>query len=297
MINDNADISSAEMTAYWRSFNVDTISGDNLSHKLATTNGINQAKAFEKKYNYPLVSRKVEVRARFFLDNAVHLLKTGNYDSCISLASGFSLLTYYIFKKTGNLTSSIEFIDTDIDKIIEPRKKRLKCLVETKQIEEISLRIKQEILDLEMAANKKLSLKEVFPSCKNPLFIIEGVIYFLSTTCVEWLMREIKKYNNSALIFDYWPEEGIHQSKFFERTVTDLRGFMKENIVSFFNEGFWGEQNFPHLMHSFKTEKNIPIDTAEKELAGPFETKLNNPDEFFPVKLYIGVNNRNNMTD
>jgi O-methyltransferase involved in polyketide biosynthesis len=116
------------MTAYWRSGENGKISGDTISGLLATEVGINAARQFENKYDYPLIGRKVSIRARFFLDNAVKLIKSDQYDSCISLASGFSLLTHLIYKNTQTDIKTIKFIDSDLPDIIEQRKLRLKKL-------------------------------------------------------------------------------------------------------------------------------------------------------------------------
>ena len=64
--NKETDISSAEMTAYWRSL-YPLLSGDTLSINLASVEGIQKAKIFEEKFKYPLVGRKVSVRAGFML--------------------------------------------------------------------------------------------------------------------------------------------------------------------------------------------------------------------------------------
>lgn len=65
----NENISSAEMTAYWRC-KYPLISQDSLSFHLASKNGVEKAHQFEEKYNYPLVARKVSVRAGWFFDQA-----------------------------------------------------------------------------------------------------------------------------------------------------------------------------------------------------------------------------------
>jgi hypothetical protein len=59
---EDGNISSSEMTAYWRSL-YPAHSKDNISKHLASSDGILKAQQFEKKYNYPLVGKKVSVRA------------------------------------------------------------------------------------------------------------------------------------------------------------------------------------------------------------------------------------------
>lgn len=53
MSTDN--ISSAEMTALWRSA-YPNISGDSLSKEMSSFEGVQKAKGFEDRYKFPLVS-------------------------------------------------------------------------------------------------------------------------------------------------------------------------------------------------------------------------------------------------
>lgn len=117
------DVSSAEITAIYRSA-IPELSGDTLSEKLVSTAGSERAAEFIEKYNYPLVNRKISVRAGYFLSEATRLLASGHYDSCISLASGFSLLTYYIADKNIN-HSHVKYFDTDLPHMIAERAKRI----------------------------------------------------------------------------------------------------------------------------------------------------------------------------
>ncbi len=283
---ENNNISSAEMTAYWRSGY--KISGDHLSEELASPQGIEKAHQFEEKYNYPLVKRKVSVRARFMLDLACHFLNTKQYDSCISFASGFSLLTYFIFQRLHTESLSIKFIDTDLQDILNERQKRIAKMAYQHSL--IENNIAAQVLDLEEACNNNYHLKDIFPSCENPVFLIEGVIYFLSTKCVMWLIKEISSYDTAALIFDYWPEDGAQESKCFSNTVHALRGFMKESVVSFFDNGFWSEQNFKQLTQNFSAIKHCGIGHFEKNLVTDNSESclLTDQNEFFPVMLYAG---------
>jgi hypothetical protein len=285
-----SNISSAEMTALWRSEY--EISKDKLSKNITTSEGKRLADQFISKYHYPIVSRKVSVRARFFLDKAILLLRSRKYDSCISFASGFSLLLYLLLLETYEDIPALKFIDTDLTDIIKERSDRLKNFSD---IEVLSLlrKIELQALDLENACQEKRHLKDIFPSFLNPIFIIEGVIYFLSAKCVTWLFQEISSYENAAIILDYWPEEGTDQSKCFEHTVQELKGFMKENVVSFFNSGFWGKENFGKLINKFPFFNDISLMVYENNLAIENNEKplLINKDEFFPVQLFIAETN------
>lgn len=87
-----ANTSSAELTAHYRCA-FPELSHDSISQLLAPDTS---AKAFIEKYHYELAPRKISVLAGFFLDQATELLNSGKYDSVISFASGFSMLTYLI---------------------------------------------------------------------------------------------------------------------------------------------------------------------------------------------------------
>lgn len=280
------DFSSAEMTAFWRAQEPE-ISGDQASQQLTTSLGRAKAKEFEIRFNYPLCKRKIAVRAGFFLSEAVRLLDTKKYDSCISLASGFSFLTYYILKKINHKLPNIKFIDTDLFDIIKERQERQKKLDSNtfKLLQKIELRI----LDLEEACKNGKKLQDLFIGCKQPLFLIEGVIYFLSPKCVNWLFDEIANYPNAAFIMDYWPEEGIKKSKCFAEAITKLKGFMREEVVSFFVPGFWSISGKKDLMQGFTIKREISIQEAEKELVNNDDLKLIEQNEFFPVILCSAI--------
>ena len=292
-VSKTIDFSSAEMTAYWRSKH--SISKDKLSIKMTSFFGKEKSHEFEDKYQYPLIGRKVSARARFFLDNADNLLHLNKYDSCISLASGFSLLTYYILRAIKDKISPIKFFDTDISDILIERERRL-VNIDDLEFKKMIKNIELKVLDLEEASRTSKKLKDIFPTCERPVFLIEGVIYFLSSECVKWLFSEISTFDDAGLIFDYWPEEGFHQSKCFFNTVNDLRGFMRENVVSYFTSEFWGSENFSKLTSCFNTIHDIKMMQAENDISDREHEKrqLVNQNEFFPVNLYVGQLNIDN---
>jgi hypothetical protein len=78
-----SNISSSEMTAYWRS-KYPNLSKDSLSVNLSSKEGIEKSYEFEEKYNYSLVGRKVSTRAGWFLDKAVKILLQDKYDAWLS---------------------------------------------------------------------------------------------------------------------------------------------------------------------------------------------------------------------
>jgi O-methyltransferase involved in polyketide biosynthesis len=283
MSSNEANISSAEMTAYWRSL-FPQFSHDEISIKLASPAGIEKSKEFEKRFDYPLIGRKVSVRAGFILQNAIRLLATGKYDSCISLASGFSLLTYCIAAGLSERSAHIHFFDSDLPHMAEERAKRINALPSGLLSPSVSNKIKIVPADLEAACRAGTSLKDLFPGCKRPLFIIEGVIYFLSAECVKWLIAEISSYDNAAVIFDYWPEDGVTYSNCFKRVVDSLKGYIPENIKS-----FWGNENIQELSTRFPALEDHKIGDIENRMSieNGEVAQFNNQHTFFPVKFII----------
>ena len=284
--NKETDISSAEMTAYWRSL-YPKLSSDTLSINLATAEGIQKATVFEEKFNYPLVGRKVSVRAGFMLQKSTEILSTGLYDSCISLGSGFSMLTYMLAEQLNRDNDMpIQFIDLDLLEIIKERKRRISRLIVDKKISADVLSTIQNVdIDIEAMHTTDISFKGVFRDCKRPLFIIEGLIYFLTQDCVKWLMQQITRYDLSAVIFDYWPENGVNESLCFCNAIQAMAGFMPENVKS-----FWSDEGIAQLSGHFKQAENLKIKNIENEMS---EKNLDTPrfidsNTFFPVQIFVG---------
>lgn len=277
------DISSAEMTAYWRSL-YPHLSGDRISKELASDAGIAKADDFEKRFDYPLVKRKVSVRAGFMLDTSTQLLRSGEFDSCISIASGFSMLTYLIATNILPGLPTVTFMDLDLPHILEARRIRTLPLLD-KLDRSILERVVLVAADLEKACAEKRPFRELFPRCERPVFIIEGLIYFLSKDCVDWIIHEISSYDKAAVLFDYWPADGTEYSACFKRVVDSLKGFMPENVKS-----FWSKDSIAELASHFAASADIGLQSVENrasEIAGEAPMFVNQ-NEFFPVRFFVG---------
>lgn len=277
------DISSAEMTAYWRSL-YPKYSHDNASVKLASSSGITKAHEFEKKFDYPLIGRHVSVRAGFIFETASSLLSTHRYDACISLASGFSLLNYYLAEKHCK-QDNIAYIDTDLQHMIVDRKRRIDSLFNTSVItKDILNRVKLQGLDLEEVSKEKISFKDIFPAYKKPLFIIEGVIYFLSQSCVSWCLDNIASFEHAACIFDYWPNDGVTSSLCFKRVIDSLTGFIPENIKS-----LWSHAQIQELDKKFSLVHDYSLANIESEMSKKHHepSLFVDQNRFFPVRFIV----------
>ncbi len=146
------DVSSAEITAIYRCA-IPELSQDNLSIKLSSTAGRERAAAFITKYNYPLVSRKISICAGYFLSEATRLIDSGKYDSCISFASGFSLLLYNIAVKN-IVYDHIKYLDTDLPHMVEERERRIHTISNTLD-QKVIKNIHTKAFDIENAYQKK----------------------------------------------------------------------------------------------------------------------------------------------
>jgi len=220
----NNILSSAEMTAYWRS-KESQLSGDSLSIKLASPEGIALAKRFDKEV-YPHTTRLLTVRNRFFESRVLKLLKTDKYDSVISLGSGFSLLTYYISLKSDR---EIKYFDIDVPELIKFRKERIGAIANDLQIE-ANDKISMISLDVEEASHNNKTFSETMPKISSPVIIKEGLSYFLTFECLKWIFDGVKQYKNIAFVFDYWPDYAPDVSDGFNKASNFLNASAKENI-------------------------------------------------------------------
>ena len=71
------------------------------------------------------------MRAGWCQKQAIKLILTKQYDACISLGSGFSLLTYHVANQTSRV-QNIRFVDVDLKEIISERSARITSLAATK---------------------------------------------------------------------------------------------------------------------------------------------------------------------
>lgn len=283
--NDNKYISSAEMTAFWRC-QLPKLSNDEISFELVSHEG--KEKAIEYGNNdYPHAARQMSIRAGYFYQACLNLLNTKSYDSVISFGSGFSLLT--LITKEAINSNKIYIIDSDLQSIILERNRRI---ANNKFINQKLLthsKMKSMALDLEKAYLSKKKLSDFLPSeCKSPIFIIEGLIYFLSLDCQSWLFSQIKdksQFTQSALVLDYWPADAPKRSRLF-----------RENVLPFFAEKTTAENvrelMSPKYLQKLKeqslTYEDISLGDAEEHLIPDNSEKIFSklsPDEYIPIQF------------
>jgi hypothetical protein len=280
--NKPTDVSSAELTANYRCA-FPELSGDKLSLLLSSDAGRLLAENFIAKYNYPLVTRKISVCAGYFLQEATRLIQTGLYDSIISFASGLSLLTYLIAKK--NPQFSGVFFDTDFPYMIEQRNERIAAIADKALDSKILKKLQSMAFDIEAAYRENRALEKIFPNCKRPIFILDGVSYFLSPGCVDWLLQQMGSYDCSAVTLYYWPENMFERSALFSRVFKDLnKGMIKEELKS-----FWNANTLAKLQKYFPIVSDLALEAVETQMVNDAsECQLVDPNTFFPVRLVTG---------
>lgn len=241
------------------------------------------AETFIAKYNYPLVRRKISVCAGYFLQEATRLIQTGLYDSVISFASGCSLLTYLIAEKNPQFSGA--FFDTDLPYMVEQRNERIAAIADKLLDSKILKKLQSMAFDIEEAYRENRSLEKIFPNCKRPIFILDGVSYFLSPGCVDWLLQQIGSYACSAVTLYYWPENMLERSALFARVFKDLnKGMIKEELKS-----FWDANTLANLQKYFPIVSDLALETAEAKMVRDIsECQLIDANTFFPVRLVTG---------
>jgi hypothetical protein len=273
-------VSSAEMTAVWRSSTA-KISLDALSGALSSQDGRNLAGVFRDDV-YPLIERHLTVRARFFLENGVGLMRHGNFDACISLGSGLSMLTTGIHSRVmqDRRGDAPYFVDADVPRMIALRRERLRVSGRgTRALEHVSL-------DLEECARQRKRLRNIVPRAKHPIFVLEGLIYFLSRACVEWLFEEIRSYSDAAVIVDYWPSQAPILSSTFRRMIDFFeRPQVVENVRGLISESDWS-----NLLVGWSILCDQDVATVERGFVT--EVLLTDPEAFVPARFLVAASSR-----
>lgn len=279
------DVSSAELTANYRCA-FPEVSGDKLSQLLSSDAGRSLAEAFITRYTYPLSRRKISVCAGYFLKEVTRLINTKKYDSIISFASGFSLLTYLIAEKNPNFSG--QFFDTDLPYMLVERHNRIANISAAHLDPKILRKLSSMDFDVEQAYREGYSLKNIFVGCKKPIFILDGLSYFLSTGCVNWLLEQMSCYDASAVTLYYWPDDMLKRSTLFANVFNELnKGMIKEELKS-----FWDEKTRNNFLSYFPIRKDSSLENVEKEMVSDeTECLLVNPNTFFPIRLATGEQN------
>ena len=266
-------LTSAEMTAYWRSQDPE-LSGDRLSSLLVSKEGIQLANNF-KEQAYPLIEHHLALRNRFFFTRASRLLKSGRYDACISIGSGLSLLNHYL----ADAIPDIVFYDMDLPEVLQMRNERLlkiKDRFKTTTWE----RVRSQPVDLEKSFDSKKHLKELLPACSSPIFIVEGVFFYLSQGCFAWFLNESSKYKTGALLFDYWPKGEAEKSSTTKKMLDFLAVSIRERVKMFHHRS-----EIQKLAAPKKVEEDLTIQEVESEFVQ--KPRLVNIDQIVPCRYVV----------
>jgi O-methyltransferase involved in polyketide biosynthesis len=269
-------LSSAEMTAYWRSQEPD-LSGDWLSGRLSSQAGRKLADEFRDRV-YPLVERHLAIRNRFFKSRVTRLLDRGVFDACISLGSGLSLLTSYLAAESAN---TVRFYDLDEPAMYEVRQQRLQ-LVEREFDPSVWRRIECLSFDLEEAVYAGRRLSEIVPGVHAPIVLIEGLLYFLGKCCIQRIFEWGKDFAVAAFVFDYWPDDAPRKSPVFRNTVRFLASSITEDV-----QVLMGATELRELIHPWQLQEDVEISEVEPEFTSP--ALMNSVEGIVPAHLAVVV--------
>jgi O-methyltransferase involved in polyketide biosynthesis len=279
-MNDPIDkaISSCEMTALWRSAESE-LSKDHLSGFLVSPEGKQKTELYEQA-QYPLATRHFSLRARYFYETALKLLFSSQYDSLISIGSGFSLLTTITAQAYAKQNSHkpLYVLDTDIEKIITARENKIR---------QINLpthtNTNHKVIDIEKAYQNKTSLKTLFGAeAKHPIVILEGVSYFLTPDCLQWLFETIREtYTSAAIIWDYWPSNLVKRSAFFRGLLKYFRESLPDNENA---QELITPEIFDRLANGYSYE-DLTLSNLEKFYLPESEHLLLDENKFVPAGL------------
>lgn len=274
------NISSAAMTGWWRAQEPD-ISFDDQSCFLVSTEEQESAETYRSQ-KYPLAHRHFSTRNRWFLERTSELLNEEKYDAVISLGSGFSLLTYYLAARHPN----IKMFDIDLPDIIAERSHRIQNMT---TLEPAALKRTSMVeCDLEKLHHKATQSQKSFQEAlstlleadiQRPIFIMEGLIYFLSPATLTWIFEGIANYEHAGIVFDYWAEEFIPKSECYRNALAFFAsGNTPQTVLSILNE-----QQFQTLTQPFSLIRQDETGEAEKEFVTEENRQLTDSNQYIPA--------------
>ena len=179
----------------------------------------------------------------------------------------------------------VKYFDTDLPHMIAERTKRINNI--KNELNHIVLeKIQSKALDVEKAYQKKQKLKDIFPDCQRPIFIVEGLSYFLSPDCVSWLIEEMASYEQSAVIMDYWPENMPQISTLFARAFKD----MNDKMILEPLKSFWTSATIEKFKHHFPKASDWTLTQLDEALSHTqfIKPEMLDPNQYFPLKMITG---------
>lgn len=278
----NQPVSSAELTALWRSL-YPSISHDDLSKHLVSDEAKRQSDSFIEMHQYPLVARKISARAGYIFNEAKRLINAYDCDSVVSFACGYSMMGFLLSQA---VDKEVRVIDTDLPEMLLDRQQRLSCLpLDAGQQAQLS-KVKHLVFDIEKAASENISLPHFFKDCKRPVVILEGITYFLKPQTRDWLISALMKWDNACLILEYWPENALEISAKIKNSFSiDLRKNFKETLKSFMLD------EYIKTLGEHYSATDIGVGEAEAILSKAVsETpQLIDQNEYYPIRIFTGV--------
>ena len=109
---------------------------------------------------------------------------------------------------------------------------------------------------------------------------MEGISYFISEKVLIGLFKNLEIYKNSAIIFDYFPDDAAKRSKLFAENYKYTNTFIPAIINSL---------NHNKYINKFKIVDHQKVQSVEEKYCKLFDiaVKLQNENNFFPTQFII----------
>ena len=83
--------------------------------------------------------------------------------------------------------------------------------------------------------------------------MLEGLAYFLSRECLQWLSSEMAAFQHSAIIVDYWLKEHVLESAVFRNSMHFCSDNIPETIEALFDTAWTQKLITPFSRHDHST--------------------------------------------
>lgn len=232
-----------------------------------------------------MIKRKISARSGYIFTEAVRIIEIYNCDSIISLACGYSMLGFLVNQR---VKKAIDIVDTDLLDILQSRQSRYKYLPLNDSEKSSLSNIHHLEFDIEKAFLEDIKLASFFKRYKRPVIILEGITYFLNPKTRDWLMAQLKEWDDACIILECWPESPLEiGQKIKESFKADLNKDFKENLQSFMLDKIIDELKVCY------DGKDIGVGEAELKLSkiAQEENQLIEQNEYYPIRIFTGIPN------
>jgi len=185
-----------------------------------------------------------------------------------------------------NVHKDITVVDTDLDDILQSRESRYQYLPLNESQQSALSQVQHLVFDIEQAYLDQINLASFFKQYQRPLVILEGITYFLLPNTRDWLITQLRQWDNACIILEYWPENSfVISNKIKKSFEADLNKDFKESLHSFMLDS---------IIEDLKTHYHSS-DVGVGEAEATLSEKANEPSllidqhEYYPIRIFTGV--------